>query len=170
MVQNASPLVARNALALRRKQERTRAGLTILEVMMAATILVMVIATSLTVLQSGMRAVDTARNMTLAGQIGQSELEVLRLKNWVQILALPAFANVNISDAISSGTATALDVSLNQMTQRFGCTRTVTEPKTNMRVITIEVSWHGNDGRLHAVATQARYAHNGLNDYIYVAH
>ncbi len=137
---------------------------------MAATILVLVIATSLTVLQSGMRAVDTARNMTLAGQIGQSELEVMRLKNWVQIEALPAFVNVNISDSISSGTSTTLDASLNQMTGRFACTRTVSDPKPNMRLITVAVSWRGNDGRPHAVSAQARYARNGLNDYIYVSH
>src|SRR4051812_36537937 len=81
---------------------RARRGFTILEVMSAATILVLVIATSLTVLQRGMRAVDTARNMTLASQISQSELEVMRLQNWSQISALPAFASINISDAISS--------------------------------------------------------------------
>lgn len=137
---------------------------------MAATILVLVIATSLTVLQSGMRAVDTARNMTLAGQIGQSELEVLRLKNWPQILALPAQEDINIREAISSGTDSALDHSLNLMTDRFACTRTVADPKPNMRLVTVAVTWHGNDGRAHAVATQARFARNGLNDYIYVSH
>ncbi len=150
-------------------RERRR-GFTIFEVMTAATILALVIATSLTVLQQGMRAVDTARNMTLAGQIGQGELEVLRLQNWVQISALPAFATVNINQAISSGTSTALDATLNAMTSRFTCTRTVSTPKTNMRVITVTVAWTGNDGRAHSVVTQARYARNGLNDYIYISH
>jgi len=131
---------------------------------------VMVIAPSLTVLQSGMRAVDTARNMTLAGQIGQSELEVLRLQNWPQILALPAHATVNISEAISSGKTTVLDATLNLMTSRFTCTRTVFDLKTNMRLITVMVAWNGNDGRPHAVVTQSRYARNGLNDYIYISH
>lgn len=149
---------------------RRRAGFTLFEVMIAATILVLIISTSLTVLQTGMRAVDTARNMTLAGQISQSALEVHRLQNWTQIAALPASSNVNISDAISSGNTTALDATLSSVTSRFTCSQTVTEFKTNMRLITVTVSWRGNDGRAHSLASQARYAKNGLNDYIYISH
>jgi prepilin-type N-terminal cleavage/methylation domain-containing protein len=147
-----------------------RGGFTLVEVMMAATVLVLIIATSLTVLQTGMRAVDTARNMTLAGQISQSVLEVMRLQNWSQVTALPGSGTVSISDAISSGTSTTLDQTLNGVTSRFTCTRTVTSPKPNMRVVTVTVSWRGNDGRPHSVSSQARYAKNGLNDYIYIAH
>jgi prepilin-type N-terminal cleavage/methylation domain-containing protein len=152
------------------KPAARRRGFTLFEVMIAATILVLIIATSLTVLQTGMRAVDTARNMTLAGQISQSALEVLRLQNWTQISALPVASDVNISEAISSGTSTTLDQTLSSVTSRFTCTRTVSETKTNMRLITITVSWRGNDGRAHSVSSQARYAKNGLNDYIYVSH
>lgn len=147
-----------------------RQGFTLFEVMIAATILVLIISTSLTVLQTGMRAVDTARNMTLAGQISQSTLEVLRLQNWTQISALPATESVNISDAISSGNSTALDAALSSVTSRFTCTRTISETKTNMRLITVAVSWRGNDGRAHSLSSQARYAKNGLNDYIYISH
>lgn len=147
-----------------------RRAFTILEVALSATILALVIATSLTVLQTGMRAVDTARNTTLAGQISQSVLEVLRLQNWTRISALPSFATVNIRDAISSGTSTTLDATLNTVMSRFTCTRTVSDPKTNMRLITVTVSWRGNDGRFHTVSSQARYARKGLNDYIYISH
>jgi prepilin-type N-terminal cleavage/methylation domain-containing protein len=147
-----------------------RRGFTIIEVMAAATILVLVISTSLVVLQRGMRAVDTARNMTLASQISQSELEVLRLQNWPQIAALPAFAVVNISDAISSGVSSTLDETLNAMTSRFTCTRTVTDPKANMRLITVNVTWQGNDGRSHSITAESRYSRNGINDYIYISH
>jgi Tfp pilus assembly protein PilV len=165
----AAPMTSTPQSSAARRSLRGR-GFTILEVMSAATILVLVIATSLTVLQRGMRAVDTARNMTLASQIGQSELEVMRLQNWTQISALPAFAAINISEAISSGSATTLDSTLNSMTSRFTCTRTVSDPKPNMRLITVTVTWQGNDGRPHSVSSQARYARNGLNDYIYISH
>jgi len=148
----------------------SRAGFTIVEVMLAASVLVFVIASSLTVIQSGMRAVDTARNMTLAGQICQSALEVLRLQNWTQISALPAESTVNINDVISSGAATPLDTALNAVAARFTCTRTITDPKINMRTIRIQVNWRGNDGRLHSLSANARYAKNGLNDYLYTSH
>jgi hypothetical protein len=138
--------------------------------MAAVVVLALVISTSLLVLQTGMRAVDTARNMTLAGQISQSALEVLRLQNWTQVSALPAFATVNINDTISAGTITALDTALNGVASRFTCTRTVSDPKPNMRVITVAVTWRGNDGRSHVVSSQSRYAKHGLNDYFYVSH
>ena len=147
-----------------------RRGFTVFEVLLAASLLILVISTSLTVLQTGMRAVDTARNTTLAGQICQSAIEVLRLQNWTQIAALPASEPVTVASVISSGTGTTLDTTLTSFTGLFTCTRTVTDPKPNMRVITITVSWNGNDGRPHSVSTQARYAKNGLNDYIYVSH
>jgi hypothetical protein len=152
------------------RRSSQRRGFTVFEVLLAATMLVLVISTSLSVLQSGMRAVDTARNMTLASQICQSAIEVHRLQNWTQISALSSSATVSVSSVISSGTGTTLDTTLSAFTSLFTCTRTVTTPKTNMRVITITVSWRGNDGRAHSVSTQARYAKNGLNDYIYVSH
>jgi hypothetical protein len=151
----------------RRMRQR---AFSIFEVMMSATILVLVISSSLVVLQTGMRAVDTARNMTLASQISQSALEVLRLQNWAQISALPASSTVNISEAISSGSTTVLDTTLTAITARFTCTQVVTDPKTNMRLITITVGWRGNDGRTHALSSQARYGRNGLNDYFYTSH
>lgn len=154
----------------RKRGPSIRDGFTIVEVMLAASVLVFVIASSLTVIQYGMRAVDTARNMTLAGQICQSALEVLRLQNWSQISALPAESTVNITDVISSGTTTPLDSALNTVAARFTCTRTITDPKINMRAITIHVNWRGNDGRLHSLSAKARYAKNGLNDYIYTSH
>jgi type II secretory pathway pseudopilin PulG len=156
--------------SLRNKRPSPRLAFTIFEVMLAASILVLVISTSITVLQTGMRAVDTARNMTLAGQISQSALEVLRLQNWTQISALPASSQLSISDVISSGTATALDETVTHVTARFTCTQTVSDPKPNMRLVSITVSWRGNDGRSHYLLSQARYAKNGLNDYIYTSH
>lgn len=170
MTQAANFLLSHGVRPCRSAQRSSRLAFTIFEVMMAATILVLVISSSITVLQTGMRAVDTARNMTLASQICQSALEVLRLQNWTKISALPASSQVNIGDAISSGTATRLDTTLTNITARFTCTQTVSDPKANMRLITIAVSWHGNDGRSHSLSSQARYAKNGLNDYIYTSH
>lgn len=155
-----------------------RAGFTILEVMLAAVVMLLGIATSVTALQYGLRSVDTARCMTLAGQIMQSEMEILRLQNWSQISALPASAVVDPSTMITTGTATALDATLTTIASRFTCTRAVsnvtgkTDPlgQPNMKLITLTVSWKGIDGRDHNLKFQTRYAKNGLSDYFYVAH
>lgn len=139
---------------------------------MAAIVMVLGIVTSLTTLQFGMRSVDTARNMTLASQILQSELEILRLQNWAQISALPASATVDPATSISSGSATTLDTTLNTIAGRFTCTRTVAaiSGRADIKLITLDVSWSGIDGRSHTVTYQTRYAKNGLSDYFYVAH
>lgn len=163
-----------------RPARRSRlAGMSIPEVMMATFVLALGIATSLTALQYGMRQVDTARNMTLAGQIMQSEIEILRLHNWAQIGTLqtaqasPTTATrIDPSDTITAGTSTSLDATLTTIANKFDCFRLIEDitGKTDMKKITLTVSWTGIDGREHNLRFQTRYARNGLSDYFYVAH
>ena len=163
----------------RHRPRRLSRGFTILEVAIAGGVLALGIATSLTTLQIGLRAVDTARNMTLAGQIMQSEMEILRLQNWAQIVALQAAqpdagtaAPIDPTTTITSGTATALDSTLTTIAGRFTCTRLIADitGRTNIKAITLRVTWNGVDGRTHEARYQTRYAKNGLSDYFYVAH
>ncbi len=158
---------------------RTQRGFTILEVALSTFVLALGIVTSITALQYGMRQVDTARNMTLAGQIMQSEMEILRLQNWAQIVVLQnaqASATtptvIDPATTITSGTSTTLDARLTAIANRFTCTRLVETISTqaDMKRITLNVSWSGVDGRAHSVNFQTRYAKNGLSDYFYVAH
>lgn len=161
------------------RSRRANAGFTVLEVALSALILALGIVTSLTALQFGMRQVDTARSMTLAGQIMQSEMEILRLQNWSQIVALqnaqPSATTPSTVDAatsITSGSSTTLDSTLTTIANRFTCTRLIenVSGKTDMKLITLNVSWTGIDGRSHTLRFQTRYAKNGLSDYFYVAH
>lgn len=145
-------------------------GFTILEVMISAIILVLGIATALTTLTYGMRAIDTARNLTLAAQIMQSEMENIRLLNWSQLTALAPSESIDVSSVISSGSASTLDATLNAIIGKFSCTRTITTPKTDMREITLIVSWNGQDGRSHANSYVTRYCKDGLYDFYYTAH
>lgn len=156
-----------------------RAGFTILEVAMAAFVLAFGIATSLTAIQHGMRQIDTARSMTLAGQIVQSEIEILRLQNWAQIVGLQAAqasaatpTTIDPATTITSGSATTLDTTLANIANRFECTRLIEDisGRANIKRITLTVTWEGIDGRAHNLSFQTRYARNGLSDYFYVAH
>ncbi len=158
---------------------RRRPGFTIFEVAVAGGVLALGIATSLTTLQFGLRAVDTARNLTLAGQIMQSEMEILRLQNWTQIAALQAAqpdastpTPIDPTTTITSGTATALDSTLTTIAGRFTCTRLIADVagRANIKAITLRVTWSGVDGRTHEASYETRYAKNGLSDYFYVAH
>jgi Tfp pilus assembly protein PilV len=142
---------------------RMVAAFTLLEVMVATVVLVFAIASSITVMQSGFQALDTARNLTTAGQIMENEMESLRLKNWSQIQA--------VQDAGNAGTtAVALDPGLGAAASRFTCMCTISDLKTDMKQITLTTKWNGSDGRPHTVSYLTRYGKNGLNDYYYTVH
>ena len=96
----------------------------------------------------------------------------LRLQNWSQISALPASATIDPAATISSGTSTSLDTLLNTVANRFTCTRSVADVsgRTNMKEITLTVTWRGIDYRQHSVSYKLRYAKNGISDYFYTSH
>jgi hypothetical protein len=133
-----------------------RHGFTIVEVMVAATVLVFGIVSAISVAQRGLQAVDTARNLTAASQCMQSEIERLRLLSWAQIQML--------QDSGSS------DVKLDADAERLACTRIIRDVKTDMKEITLVASWNGYDGRPHVARLITRYGKTGLNDYFYTAH
>jgi type II secretory pathway pseudopilin PulG len=152
----------RNPDACSRPQtgRRMATAFTILEVMVATILLVFAITSSITVMQSGFQALDTARNLTTAGQIMENEMESLRLKNWAQIQALQDAGNTTVTP----------DPSLGPVAMRFNSTGKISDLKTDMKQITLATTWTGTDGRPHTVSYLTRYGKNGLNDYYYTVH
>lgn len=134
------------------------AGFTLVEVMVASTVLVFGIVTAVTTSQRGLQALDTARNLTAASQIMQSEMERIRLLSWTQLQALQQSGN------------TAVTLGAGADTGRFACTREITDSKTDMKQITLTANWRGYDGREHTARLITRYGKSGLNDYFYTTH
>ena len=162
-----------------RRPAARRRGFTVLEVAMSAFVLAFGIVSSITTLQYGLRQVDLARSTTLAGQIVQSEIELLRLQNWAQIVALQTAqaspttpTTIDTAASITSGSSTPLDATLTTIANRFACTRLIEDisGKADMKRVTLNATWTGVDGRPHQLSFQLRYARNGLSDYFYVAH
>ena len=135
---------------------RALRGFTIVEVMVSATILAVGIVGVVTVSQSGLQALDTARNLSAASQLMQSEMERVRLMSWVQLQSLQ-----------DSGETT---VALEGTPGRYSCTLEIRDVKTNMKEITLVATWRGYDGRPHTARLITRYGRTGLNDYFYTAH
>lgn len=146
-------------------------GFTIIEVAMATFVMAFGIATSIIALQTGFRAIDVARDQTLASQIMQSEIERLRLWPWNKttpasvvdsIVELPGSEAVSLTSTFSSNSSVA---------GRFSVTRTVTndpaDTSRNVRYITIAVTWKSYDGRSHTRNFTTMYAKDGLYDYYY---
>ncbi len=129
------------------------AAFTILEVMVASTVLLFGLVTAITTGQRGLQAIDTARHLTTASQLMQSEMERLRLLNWSQLQTLQQSGDT----AVAAGTGA----------ERFTCTRAITDVKTGMKEITLTTLWRGYDGRAHTARLITRYGQSGLNDYFY---
>lgn len=135
---------------------RARRGFTIAEVMVAAAILALGVAGVITVSQSGLQAIDTARNLSAASQLMQSEMERVRLMSWAQIQSLQDSGQTAVTIEGAPG--------------RYTCSREIRDVKTGMKEITLVATWKGYDGRPHTARLITRYGQTGLNDYFYTAH
>lgn len=135
---------------------------------MASFVLIFSLATTIVALQSGFRSMDTARGLTLASQIAQSEIERLRLLNWEGtggIASLPASETVDVSSIFTSDTTVA---------SRFQVVREVSSIAGDTRVnadlikqVTITVTWKTIDGVSHTRVFRTIYSKNGLYDYFH---
>lgn len=132
---------------------------------MSAGVLAFAIATSVIAIQAGFRQVDLGRGTTIAAQILQSEMERLRMMSWTMIDALPATQTFDGATYFTTNAA---------YTGKFSITRTSTADATRpteMKNLTVTVTWNSYDGRSHTRRFTAKYAKNGLYDYFYtIAH
>ncbi|MBI3887265.1 MAG: type II secretion system protein [Opitutae bacterium] len=144
-------------------KKKTARGFTIVEVMMAAIVMAFAITTAITTMQRAFLALDTARNLTQANQIMQSEIERLRLKDWTTVNAYSATATAVTID--SSYTNNAF------IGSRFTLTRVATDvaghPLSGMKQVTFTISWNSYDRRTLSRSLTVYYGQNGLYDYFY---
>ncbi len=126
---------------------------------MAAMVMAMGISTSVLVIQRGFAMQDTARNITTAGQIMTSQMEQYRMLDWATVTAYPTAATAVSLDSAFSGSSS--------VGSRFTMSRTVSTPATDIRQITLTVTWTGYDGRRLSRSMTTYYARYGIHDYIY---
>lgn len=136
----------------RSRRLRSLRSFTLVEVMVAATVMIFGLVSAVTVSQRGLQAVDTARNLTVASSLMQNEMERVRMMSWAQLKALQRSGDTSVPL-----TAPA----------RFTCGRKITDVKSDMKQITLTATWHGYDGRPHTARLITRYGRYGLNDYFY---
>ncbi|MDF3058784.1 MAG: hypothetical protein K0R17_2999 [Rariglobus sp.] len=153
----------------KRRSFRSRAGFTIVEVAVAATVMLLAISSAIIVLQSGFKALDNARKTTLAAQIIQSEMEQIRMLSWTRVQALESGGEIDLTTIFPQNTALEQKV-FKQMDDTFTAIRTITPlaAYSNTVVeITVTVTWKGLDGVTHNRSTSTRYCQNGLYNYYY---
>jgi Tfp pilus assembly protein PilV len=167
--QASSISLTRQNIRGRTSARRAAQGFTVVEVLMATFVMALAISSSVTTLQVGYRSIDTARNMTLAGQILQSMIEDIRLKQYAEILTMPARTTGPIATFDTTGSFTGFSTTAARMLNRFTFTRTIGDVtgQSGMKVIVLTATWVAIDGRSSSVNYTTYYAQNGLYDYYY---
>jgi hypothetical protein len=124
-----------------------------------------VLITSITAMQQGFKSLDTARNLTIAGQIMQSELEKMRMYPWTGtngVSTLTTSNNVTIDTVFTANQNIG-----NRFTMARDIVDLVTGTSAAMRRITLTVTWRNYDGRYLSRSYSTFYGQNGLYDYYY---
>lgn len=125
---------------------------------MAVFILGLGIAGCLISLRLAFGMVEMARDQTLASQFLQAEIETLRLKNWTQLIALPAEEVFAIHGDFGEDLA-----------DRYTCTRQIEQARAgvNVKRIIVQATWATRNGVDRELTYETRIAKNGINDYYY---
>jgi type II secretory pathway pseudopilin PulG len=158
-----------------RSDGQRRRAFTLVEVMVAASVMVLTLTSSLLVVQQGMRALDTARYTTLAGQVLQSQMEKLRLLTWTQLTNatsgpvaystftpdLSATATSHMTRFVAGGVAGKCSQSIVDAPSPLNAT---------MKVITLTADWKGIDGTSHTLSYITFYGKSGISDFFFTTH
>ena len=132
---------------------------TIVEVAMAVLVLALALTTSITAMQHAFLQFDTARNLEVAANILQCEMEKERLFTWTQ--------------ASSATYAPVIDASFARnpaITGRFTLSRSVASLAAHsgqVLQITLTVTWRGYNGRSLTRSYTSYYTQGGLYAYFY---
>ena len=132
---------------------------TIVEVAMAVLVLAMAITTALTAMQRAFLNLDTARNLAIAANILQCEVEKERLFNWAQA------SNASYVPTIDSSFAGNPAIA-----GRFTLSRSITVLagySGQMLQITLTTSWRSYDGHNVSRSYTTYYLQDGLYAYFY---
>jgi Tfp pilus assembly protein PilV len=139
---------------------RIRNAFTLVEVMVAATVMVLTIVGMIQVIVSGSEMLDVSRKQTIAMQIIHGQLENIRLSNWTQVGALGASRTVAVDAGDQAGFV--FGSNLPTITRGFQCTRTITDVRSDLKQVTFTVTWTGNTGRSYSRKGSTYVGRNGL--------
>lgn len=159
-------------------------GFSIIEVLMACTILLVGFVGLIQAVTIGSESMDTARKEQIAVQLAAAEIEKLRGSSWATVTSLPASGSITISlTGVVSGDTTLFaitnhtadtaddDAELSRLARGFTCSfsRAILRPSgasgTTATFIKVSytVSWTTNTGRTQRHQVDAFLAKGGLH-------
>jgi hypothetical protein len=144
-------------------------GFTVVEVMLAAAIMVAGIVGMMFAVTSGAEMLDTSRKQTIATQIMHGELERIRVSDWTKLVALtPDFPMEGTQQGYAETKGPRLvqwissDAAFPQNVFRVSRTLKYTGPEKNRLAITYQVNWTGTSGRAYSRTSSTFVGKNGL--------
>jgi len=147
---------------------RDSRAMTILEVMIAATLLTFVVLGTLASVSRAMLLMNHARRLTLVSQVLQSKVEDLRLKNYAQISAYAAQSQpVDFTSSITGDLLDSNFTSTMTMQATFSTTYASSSSQVGLTSVVVTLNW--TEG-VNAFSRSSRtsFCEKGLSDYIYV--
>ncbi|GEM_PF-830067 len=130
-------------------------GFTLVEIMIAITLLAVVSASGYSAIITGINTVEHSRNITRATQIAQTQIEALRTYSWSSLEELPESEEIALTGKYA-------DI----YGEHFTTTREITDLSSTLKEFRIIVSWESKAGP-RSLEYDTIFAHNGLNDYYY---
>ncbi len=134
-----------------------RDAFTLVEVAVSVFVLALVLTTSITTAQRAFNTLDTARNISTASTILQTQIENERLFTWAKLI-----------DTSYQPTLGAAFLRNPAVAGRFSISRTVAvmpNRSSQMVQVTLTVRWRNFDGRSLARSFTTYFTQGGLNDF-----
>ncbi len=143
-------------------------GISIAEVMIAATLLSFVVLGAIAAISRGMGLVNHARMITLSSQVLQSAVEDMRLKNYAQITAYAAQTQpVDLTTTITSELLNSEFTTSMSLAARFTVVQASDATTVGLTRLEITVTWR-EGGLTFTRSARTAFSEKGLSDYIYV--
>jgi type II secretory pathway pseudopilin PulG len=138
-----------------------------MEVLIATTLVVLAIGSSLSALSAGIGYMRHARMTTLANQVTQSAMEELRLANYATIATHAAQSQPVSFNHVITANNFASNFTAGMTVQAAFTTLTASAPGTLGKTrLTITTTWTEN-GVTYTRRTSSIFTEKGLSDYIY---
>lgn len=154
------------AVISRSQKHRQTDAFTLIEVMMAAVVMLAGVVGMMQVIVSGSEMLDVSRKQTIATQIIHSEIDRARLDTWAQLSN--GTTTVLLADAASPNngaaryTFSAYPELWTVLTKSgFTCTRVVSDVRTDLKKIVFTVTWLGSTNRVVGTTNSRRYTRTG---------
>ena len=126
---------------------------------MTVCVLALAISTAITTMQRAFLNLDTARNLSTASAILQTQMEKERLLGWVKV-----------SDPTYQPTLDASYLRNPDIAGRFSLSRTVAalaDRSGQVVQVTLTARWRSYDGRQLSRSFTTYFTEGGLNDFLY---